>query len=76
MNKTCLECKCQFDTNEAWKTVCLACYKKSKGYTKPTIPTNVIDADMLKKITYLCHPDKHNQSEVSIIVTKYLLTLK
>lgn len=73
MIKTCLDCKCQFNTNEAWKTVCLTCYKKSKGY-KP--PTNNIDDDMLKRIIYLCHPDKHDQSEVSIIVTKYLQKLK
>jgi hypothetical protein len=73
MNKTCLECKCQFNTNEAWKTLCLDCYKKSKGYIKNT---NNIDADLLKKLIYLCHPDKHNQSVISITVTKYLLSLK
>lgn len=72
MVKTCLDCKVQFNTNASWKTVCITCYKKSKGYTKPT---NNID-DMLKRIIYLCHPDKHDQSEVSIIVTKYLQKLK
>jgi hypothetical protein len=39
-------------------------------------PVNTIDTEMLKRIIYLCHPDKHDQSEVSIVVTKYLLTLK
>lgn len=73
MVKICLDCKRKFKTNEAWKTICLDCYKKSKGYIKPV---NSIDTEMLKRIIYLCHPDKHNQSEVSIIVTKYLLTLK
>lgn len=75
MINTCTECKCQFSTNAIWKTVCLTCYRKIKGITKPSTNTN-IDADMLKRIIYLCHPDKHNQSEVSITVTKYLLSLK
>jgi hypothetical protein len=76
MINTCTECKHQFNTKAAWKTLCLTCYKKLKGYTKPITTTNIIDAEMLKRIIYLCHPDKHNQSEVSVIVTKYLLTLK
>ena len=76
MINTCTECKHQFNTKAAWKTICLTCYKKLKGITKPISPTKNIDVDMLKKIIYLCHPDKHDQSEVSIKVTKYLLTLK
>lgn len=76
MLKTCLHCKCRFDTNETWKTLCINCYKSATNFNNYNKPKLKIDDEMLKRMIYLCHPDKHNQSEASVIVTKYLLTLK
>lgn len=39
-------------------------------------PTINPDAEMLRRLIYLCHPDKHGNSTASQIATKYLLDLK
>lgn len=35
-----------------------------------------IPADMLKRLIYLCHPDKHDSSKASSIATEWLLSLR
>lgn len=48
------------------------------GYTeeKPKQKTTDFSSDLLKRLIILCHPDKHNQSEMSIKVTQELLKLR
>jgi hypothetical protein len=60
------------------KEVCIDCYYQSvykEGYTdgwnrKPTL--NLPPA-VIKELVFLCHPDKHNNSERANEVTKWLL---
>lgn len=35
-----------------------------------------IDQQMLRRLVHLCHPDKHDQSEASVIATHFLLDLR
>ena len=35
-----------------------------------------LEPEMVKRLLYLCHPDKHNNSKPSIIATNYLMGLK
>lgn len=81
ISKICEKCKRQFLTDQEWKKICIPCYKIIKGHTNNTnnielMAAGITDTTMLKRIIYLCHPDKHDQSEMSIMVTKYLLTLR
>jgi hypothetical protein len=61
-----------FWKDQYWKRVCLDCFKASKRKERqyeqekqPTQSTDLIPADVLKKLMYLCHPDKHGGSRVA-----------
>lgn len=76
----CPTCGRDYLRDFVWKKQCLKCYLK----TKPDIPPQVrtvmvtepIPADMLKRLVYLTHPDKHGNSEASNVATRYLLQLR
>jgi len=62
-----------------WKRTCLRCYLKTKTTSTahyPVMKPGPIPADMLKRLVYLVHPDKHGGSEASHIATRYLLQLR
>lgn len=44
--------------------------------TKELHPLKDADEDMLKIITMLCHPDKHDGSKASNKATRYLLKIR
>ena len=65
---------------EKWKTLCKSCFiefKKSElDYLKDRVKqletenkllkaNSGINADLLKRLKHLCHPDKHNGSSLS-----------
>jgi len=78
----CPSCGNGYFKDQPWKRTCLKCYLKAKGktYTPPPVPcpvmTNPIEPDMLKRLIYLVHPDKHANSEASNIATRFLLQLR
>lgn len=89
----CQRCGTSFfrEESEAWKRLCLPCWKKSKqqqtqqedpfarkpftGQARPQ-PTPVIDPEMMRRLLFLCHPDKHNNSEASQKATQWLLKIR
>ena len=75
-------CKARTFTQDApWKKVCVTYYLE-RNPSKRRTPEPVVHAgagiapDMLKRILYLVHPDKHGNSEASNIATTYLLELR
>lgn len=54
--------------------------KQERGGASPTPSAPSagagIPADMLKRLIYLCHPDKHDSSKASSIATEWLLSLR
>jgi hypothetical protein len=85
--KLCRQCGDIFFADETWKKICITCWKLSKGIKSKnyyeqdssfsnftfTPPPQPIDADMLKRLIYLCHPDKHSNSQASTLATDWLL---
>ena len=49
---------------------------KSANVEPETPPAAAIPADMLKRLIFLCHPDKHGDSKASTIATEWLLSLR
>lgn len=84
MYRTCQTCDRDFYAVEDWKKNCINCYIKSKDsqyvppprYQYENNDEDEINREMLKRIIYLCHPDKHDNSKTSLIVTKFLLAKK
>lgn len=89
--KVCKQCSTKFFADLEWKKICLACWKENKGIKdkkkrrstfedQPPFhfqpKTKTIPADMLRRLIYLCHPDKHNQNRASHIATEWLLKQK
>jgi hypothetical protein len=78
----CPTCKRRtFIQDQPWKMVCLNCYLANKGKATPatrsvSASATPIEPDMLKRLIYLAHPDKHANSEAANIATRYLLALK
>lgn len=67
-------------TNETYKTLCKTCFVEFKKVELDYLKNRVkqletenkllktggsIDADLLKRLKHLCHPDKHNGSPLS-----------
>jgi hypothetical protein len=80
--KICVSCKCRFFADQPWKKICLSCWKISKGINnrkrEPNFawrpqPPQLIEEAMLKRLIYLCHPDKHNNSQAANLATDWLL---
>lgn len=79
-------CKCGMQYEDAgYKKICAACFSKNKKqeqeYLKQTIyelenRKQNIDKETLKQIIYLCHPDKHNNSELSNKIFCFLRGMK
>ena len=81
-------CKCgeSFD-DEGFKTVCRSCFAKSKRNEVENLKQRIryleskqdgfeINDELMKKIIYLCHPDKHGNSATSNEVFKFFRGLK
>jgi hypothetical protein len=74
--KFCNQCHQPFFANEPWKKLCIDCWKRSRNIQPKATPGLAIEPELLKKLIYLAHPDKHGQSALSTEVSKALLTLK
>lgn len=70
---TCYACWSKTDAGMAWKRRKEAAYAKTETEYK-TVYKNLPDFDktMVRKLLQLCHPDKHDQSELSVKVTQWL----
>lgn len=83
---TCPQCNQEFYRDEHWKRVCLSCFKANKRKERqreeeyravePVKEIEVIPPDVLRKLLYLCHPDKHNNSRVATTMFVWLSELK
>jgi hypothetical protein len=75
----CTECGTQFITldGEEWKKLCIQCWRKSKGIPEPNtkqhFSNSMIEPEMLKRLIFLCHPDKHFGSVASTLATEWLI---
>jgi hypothetical protein len=78
-NATCPSCGNVYEKRAHWQKLCLKCYLAKKGKTthatqppaaKPEPP---IPSDMLKRLLFLAHPDKHRNSEAATVATQWLL---
>ena len=93
----CKTCGSEFERDEAWKKVCLPCWKKTNKRASSKAPDEVaklrlrvlvleqqirayrlfrssrIEPEMLRRLTMLCHPDRHGNSEASTKATAWLL---
>jgi hypothetical protein len=64
--------------SDHWRLRCLDCWRRRKATATPdaaTAPTAppLIDADMLRRLIQLAHPDRHGGSEAARIATAWLL---
>ena len=80
-NADCPTCGNTYLQDQPWKRVCLPCYLRTKGKSAPparytVTPATPIEPDMLKRLVYLTHPDKHGNSEASRLASQYLLKLR
>ena len=87
--KNCMACGGIFyhGAGEAWKTLCLPCWKRKKaketdgehryapsGSSKERVVKESIPPDMLDRLIRLCHPDRHGNSAASNEATAWLLS--
>ena len=82
----CPQCGLEFYKDEYWKRICIGCFKVNKGHGrqqqrqqptyKPESKPSQITPDVLKKLMYLCHPDKHNNSQVATDMFVWLSKMK
>jgi hypothetical protein len=73
----CCDCSRLFrrSVDEQWKRRCYACWKANHE-AKPATPAPVIPPEMLRRLIYLTHPDKHNGSTAATLATQWLLEQK
>jgi hypothetical protein len=87
--KRCQQCSILFSIapDEQWKKICIKCWIKNKKEKEAETfadtffknPKNYRDSlrtipkDMVQRLIFLCHPDKHNNSEASNIATAWLI---
>lgn len=74
--KTCNQCGSYFYAHEDWKKICFDCWKRNKSVAPSDSAKLAIEPDLLVKLIYLSHPDKHGQSALSCTVSQTLLGLK
>jgi|GEM_PF-2396897 len=67
--KICPDCGRTFNQSGKWQVICRRCYAISKSGDSFKKDGVHIEVDLLKKIRLLCHPDKHDGSELSTSVT-------
>ncbi len=86
----CQDCGAPFwrSPDERWKVRCLDCWKAAKTKEKAqhegratskhsqADSTSSIDAQRLRQLLQLCHPDKHGGSELAERVTQWLNEIK
>jgi DNA-directed RNA polymerase subunit RPC12/RpoP len=88
-SKLCQQCGTRFfmEPHEQWKKICLNCWKKNKKEAEAETFANsffkspkdyrdglrTIPKDMMQRLIFLCHPDKHNNSQASNLATEWLL---
>jgi len=73
---TCPSCGKSYLMDAHWKRVCISCYLRTKGKAAPParqLPAPAIEPDMLKRLIYLTHPDKHGGSQAALVATQWLL---
>lgn len=46
-----------------------------QGWKEPDVAINP-SSEMLRRLIQLCHPDRHNASQASLLATQYLIGLK
>jgi PHP family Zn ribbon phosphoesterase len=76
------------EPHEQWKKICLSCWKKNKKKAEEAEAfadsffkspkqwrdeQRIIPKDMMQRLIFLCHPDKHNNSEASNLATTWLI---
>jgi hypothetical protein len=84
MFAVCPQCNAEFFKDAYWKRICLDCFKENKGHERqqrqpthrPESKPEQINSDVLKKLMYLCHPDKHNNSQVATDMFVWLSKMK
>ncbi len=78
MYKKCNQCGSNFFADQDWKKICIDCWKKNKNIdaNRHGGTSISIDENMLKILIRLCHPDKHQNSEMSNKATVFLLSLR
>jgi len=85
----CQQCGNSFfiEPTELWKKICLKCWKKNKKeesdaafnefmhrqYPSSKASNSIISEEMLRRLIYLCHPDKHDNSDAANTATSWLL---
>jgi hypothetical protein len=74
----CEECGVIFCTMHEWGTLCKACWKRSKSIVDHHEhgKEKAVPDEMLKRLIILCHPDRHDGSEMSLKATQFLLSLR
>lgn len=85
-NAICVICQGIFFQDQPWKDRCKPCFIKTLGTKKretfqheSTVRTVYVEVErpipleMINRMIRLCHPDKHNNSEVSNQVTAWLI---
>jgi len=74
----CPICDRTYFQDQPWKRVCIRCYLAHKNpATQPVmLVAPRIESNMLQRLIYLVHPDKHHNSEAANIATRYLLEMR
>ena len=85
---SCRDCGAMFyrDDDEAWKTRCIRCWARRKygdasraRRPEPAVHVDPIRreiAGQLRALLHLCHPDRHNGSQLATTTTQWLLALR
>ncbi len=75
----CPTCREPYFRDLVWKATCLECYLDKKGKRRASASVRTvtvvepIPADMLKRLIFLAHPDKHGGSQAAEQATQWLL---
>lgn len=88
----CRQCGEPFSPKYEWAKICLSCwisnkkkeesrqsnerFYKRQATKNDNLSSGLIDADKLKKLIFLCPPDKHGGSQTANEITVFLLSLK
>jgi hypothetical protein len=80
---TCTDCGAGFDRDprEHWKVRCLSCWALAKGIRVPATTTGADSTlvelrDRLRPLLSLCHPDRHDNSQLATTTTQWLLSVR